>query len=160
MPSAQPSTTDLLVAALDPLGLKNTRGATKLDKVLSGFNRLADAIGDMRNEAGPVAHGKDGFLDAIAADHARAFLHAGDAILGILLNAFEGKQPDLIATPAARYALAAATVCYGLIGIPVLRHAERRGSRHQVSVTIGALGVLGAATTIATRGYAAMIVME
>lgn len=98
MPSAQPSTTDLLVAALGPLGLKNTKGATKLDKVLSGFNRLADAIGDMRNETGPVAHGKDGFLDAIAADHARAFLHAGDAILGILLNAFEGKQPDLIAT--------------------------------------------------------------
>ena len=95
MPSAQPSTTELLVAALDPLGLKNTRGATKLDRVLSGFNRLADAIGDMRNETGPVAHGKDGFLDAIAADHARAFLHAGDAIL---LSAFEGKQPDLIAT--------------------------------------------------------------
>jgi hypothetical protein len=98
MPSAQPSTTELLVAALDPLGLRNTRGATKLDKVLSGFNRLADAIGDMRNETGAVAHGKDGFLDAIAADHARAFLHAGDSILGILLNAFEGKQPDLIAT--------------------------------------------------------------
>lgn len=98
MPSAQPSTTELLVAALGPLGLKNTKGATKLDKVLSGFNRLADAIGDMRNETGPVAHGKDGFLDAIAADHARAFLHAGDAILGTLLSAFEGKQPDLIAT--------------------------------------------------------------
>jgi hypothetical protein len=98
MPSAQPSTTDLLVAALAPLGFKNSKGATKLDKVLSGFNRLADAITDMRNETGPVAHGKDGFLDAIAADHARAFLHAGDAILGILLNAFEGKQPDLIAT--------------------------------------------------------------
>src|SRR5262245_47657110 len=98
MPSAQPSITELLVAALDPLGLRNTRGATKLDRVLSAFNRLADAIGDMRNETGPVAHGKDGFLDAIAADHARAFLHAGDAILGILLNAFEGKQPDLIAT--------------------------------------------------------------
>jgi hypothetical protein len=98
MPSSQPSTTDLLIAALDPLGLKNTRGATKLDRVLSGFNRLTDAIGEMRNEAGPVAHGKDGFLDAIAADHARAFLHAGDAILAILLNAFEGKQPDLIAT--------------------------------------------------------------
>jgi len=97
-PSVQPSTTELLVAALDTLGLKNTRGATKLDRVLSGFNRLADAIGDMRNETGPVAHGKDGFLDAIAADHARAFLHTGDAILGILLNAFEGKQPDLIAT--------------------------------------------------------------
>ena len=98
MPSAQPSTTELLVAALGPLGFSNSRGATKLDKVLSGFNRLADAITDMRNETGPVAHGRDGFLDAIATDHARAFLHAGDAILGILLSAYEGKQPDLIAT--------------------------------------------------------------
>lgn len=98
LPSARPSMTDLLGEALAPLGLRNTRGATKLDRVLSGFNRLADAISRMRNDAGPVAHGKDGFLDAIAADHARAFLHAGDAILGLLLNALEGKQPDLIGT--------------------------------------------------------------
>jgi hypothetical protein len=57
MPSDQPSATELLVAALSTVGLKNTKGATKLDKVLSGFNRLADAIGEMRNETGPVAHG-------------------------------------------------------------------------------------------------------
>jgi len=98
MPSATPSTTDLLVAALNPLGLRNTRGASKLDKVLSGFNRLADALSEMRNDNGPVAHGKDAFLDALTADHARAFLHAGDAILGVLLNALEGKQPDLTVT--------------------------------------------------------------
>lgn len=98
MPSSTPSTTDLLVAALNPLGLRNSKGANKLDKVLSAFSRLADALTDMRNAAGPVAHGKDAFLDAVTSDHARAFLHAGDAILGVLLNAFEGKQPDLIAT--------------------------------------------------------------
>jgi hypothetical protein len=98
MPSATPSTTDLLVAALNPLGLRNTRGGSKLDKVLSGFNRLADALTEMRNDNGPVAHGKDAFLDALTADHARAFLHAGDAILGVLLNALEGKQPDLTVT--------------------------------------------------------------
>ncbi len=98
MPSATPSTTDLLVAALSPLGLRNTRGASKLDKLLSAFNRLADALTEMRNDNGPVAHGKDAFLDALTADHARAFLHAGDAILGVLLNALEGKQPDLTVT--------------------------------------------------------------
>jgi len=98
MPSSTPSTTDLLVAALNPLGLRNTRGASKLDKVLSGFNKLADALTEMRNDHGPVAHGKDAFLDALTADHARAFLHAGDAILGVLLNALEGKQPDLTVT--------------------------------------------------------------
>jgi len=98
MPSEAPSTTDLLVAALGRLGLRNTRGANKLDKVLSGFNRLADALTEMRNETGPVAHGRDAFLDAVTTDHARAFLHTGDAILAVLLNAFEGKQPDLITT--------------------------------------------------------------
>ena len=98
MPSSTLSTTDLLVAALSPLGLRNTRGASKLDKVLSGFNRLADALTEMRNDNGPVAHGKDAFIDALTADHARAFLHTGDAILGVLLNALEGKQPDLTVT--------------------------------------------------------------
>lgn len=98
MPSSTPSTTTLLIAALKPLGLRNTRGASKLDKVLTGFNTLADALTEMRNDNGPVAHGKDAFLDALTVDHARAFLHAGDAILGVLLNALEGKQPDLTVT--------------------------------------------------------------
>lgn len=98
LPSSTPSTTDLLVAALRPLGLQNTKGASKLDKVLSGFNRLTDALTEMRNDHGTVAHGKDAFLDAVTVDHARAFLHTGDAILGVLLNALEGKEPDLTVT--------------------------------------------------------------
>ena len=98
MPSSTPSTTELLVEALRPLGLYNTRGASKMDKVLSGYNRLSEALSEMRNENGPVAHGKDGFLDALEADHARAFLHTGDTILGLLLNALEGKEPDLSQT--------------------------------------------------------------
>ena len=93
--TSTPTTTKLIVVTLDALGLHNTRGADKLDKVLSGFNKLSDALGEMRNERGPVAHGRDGFLDAVSADHARAFLHVGDAILGVLLSALEGKQPDL-----------------------------------------------------------------
>jgi Abortive infection C-terminus/Domain of unknown function (DUF3387) len=105
MPSATPTTTELLVAALRPLGLQNTRGASKLDKVLSGFNRLADALSEMRNDHGVVAHGKDAFLDGVATDHARAFLHAGDAVLSVLLNGMEGKEPNLIVTrePCERF---------------------------------------------------------
>jgi hypothetical protein len=96
--SKKPSMGELLTGALQALGLQNSRGASKLDSVLSGFNKLAEAISDMRNVHGPVAHGKDGFIDVLASDHARAFLHAGDAILSVLLNAREGKHPDLKAT--------------------------------------------------------------
>ena len=93
-----PSTKELLRATLDPLELSNTRRASNLNTVLSGFNKLSEGLGDMRNHLGPVAHGKDGFLDPVSADHARAFLHVGDAILGVLLSAFEGKQPNLQTT--------------------------------------------------------------
>ena len=97
-PSDNPSTTELLVAALRALGRENTRGVDKLDGVLSGFNKLSDALSAMRNVNGPVAHGKDGFLDPVSAHHARAFLHVGDAILGVLLDALEGKEPNLKVT--------------------------------------------------------------
>jgi len=98
LPSSTPTTTELLVEALKPLGLHNSRGASKLDKVLSGFNKLSDALSEMRNESGPVAHGKDGFLDSLNNDHGRAFLCTGDAIVGVLLNAMEGEEPDLLVT--------------------------------------------------------------
>ncbi len=98
LPSTTPSINELLVAALRPLGLQNTKGASKLDKVLSGFNKLTDALSEMRNDHGVVAHGKDAFLDAVTSDHARAFVHTGDAILSVLLNALDGKQPDLTVT--------------------------------------------------------------
>ena len=97
-PSNNPNSTQLLVAALEALGLSNERRATKLGAVLSGFNKLSDALSEMRNETGPVAHGKPGFLDSLTIDHTRTFLHVGDAILGVLLNALEGKEPDLVVT--------------------------------------------------------------
>ena len=106
LPCKHPNLTQYLNAALGVLGLHNARGASKLDKVLSAFNKMTDALDEMRNENGPVAHGKDGFLDALEEDHARAFLHAGDAIVGVLLNALEGKQPNLLLTrePCERFA--------------------------------------------------------
>ena len=97
-PSNTSTSTQLLVAALDALGLSKKKRATKLGAVLSGFTKLSDALSKMRNDTGPVAHGKLGFLDSLTIDYTRAFLHVGDAILGILLNALEGKDPDLSST--------------------------------------------------------------
>jgi hypothetical protein len=65
---------------------------------LSAFNKLADALSAVRNEYGALAHGKDGFFGGLTRDENRAFLHTGDAVLAILLNAFEGKSPDPAST--------------------------------------------------------------
>lgn len=95
MPSSDPSTTEMLVEALKTLGLQNSRGASRLDKLLSAHNRLADTLSEMRNENDPIAHGKDGFLDALTANERRAFLLISDTILAIILRAHEGTEPDL-----------------------------------------------------------------
>lgn len=96
--SSLPKLTDLLVEALEVLGYSNSRTGSKLDKLLSAFNRLSDAINEMRNDNGIVAHGKDGFWDTIDENHRRAFLFAGDSLLALLMNAVEGKSPNLLHT--------------------------------------------------------------
>ncbi len=98
MPSPDPSTTEMLVETLRCLGFENSRGASKLDKVLSAYNRLADALSEMRNVNGQIAHGKDAFLDSLTKNYARAFLLAGDTILNLLLSALDGKEPELRTT--------------------------------------------------------------
>ena len=92
------STTVLLVAALDRLGLRNSRGASRFDRVLSAHNKLADALSDARNQDAPIAHGKDGFIDALASHHVRLYLLTGDTILSLLLGALDGSEPNLIHT--------------------------------------------------------------
>lgn len=101
MPCSDPNTTELVVAAFRALGLLNSRGASKLDKVLSGFNKLVDGIAEARNANGAVAHGKDGFLDTVDAATSRAYLQNADVVLGALLGAVEGTQPDLMLTREA-----------------------------------------------------------
>lgn len=92
------STTGLLGAALDCLGLRKSRGASRFDRVLSAHNKLADALSEVRNHDGPIAHGKDGFLDALASHHVRLYLLTGDTILSLLLGALDGSEPNLIHT--------------------------------------------------------------
>lgn len=104
--SGDAETTRLVTDALDRLGIRNSRGASKFDKILSGYNRLSDALSEFRNHEGPIAHGKDGFLEALEAHHLRAYVLAGDTLLSMLLAAHDGTEPDLNYTrePYERFA--------------------------------------------------------
>lgn len=93
-----PTTTELLGAAFKPVGLDPGQAATSLGRMISGFNKISDALSDLRNAHGPVSHGREGFADKLAHEQSRAFLHAGDAVLGVLLLAYEGKHPELAFT--------------------------------------------------------------
>lgn len=113
----RPQDLDLLRLTLDSLGLQNTRGRSRIDSIVSAFNKLAGAIVDLRNERGVVGHGKDGFLDALSTDHLRSFLFVGDAVVGYLLAAYEGVEPNLSFTrePFERFASKSALIDRSLV---------------------------------------------
>ncbi len=96
--SSTPTTTELLSCVLDALGLRNRRGVGPLGKVISGHNKLAEGLNELRNQHGSVAHGRDGFLDAISSRHARVYLLSADSVIALILSAYDGKEPNLLTT--------------------------------------------------------------
>jgi hypothetical protein len=100
------TTTYLVGQALKVLGLENVRGATKIDDVLNAHNKMADALGFIRSNFDPGAHGKDGFIDFLTASESRIYLLTADSLLGMLLGAYDGREPDILYTrePYERFA--------------------------------------------------------
>lgn len=86
---------NLLRLALDSTGNRHPKDSSELSIVLNSFNSLCDALSTARNKKGTTAHGRDGFLEGIASDHAKAFLHVGDLLIGAVIDAHQAKVPEL-----------------------------------------------------------------
>ena len=96
--SSRPTTTEYLGCALDALGIRNQRGSSALGTILSGYNKLSNGLTDIRNQEGSVAHGKDGFIDAISDRHARVYLLSADTVIALLMQAYDGVEPSILKT--------------------------------------------------------------
>ncbi len=71
---------------------------TKFLKLVSQHHKLTTALGDLRNDAGPVSHGRDGFLDRLSAHHRRSAVLSADAIVTFLHQAYLEAELDLVRT--------------------------------------------------------------
>ena len=80
--------------------------------LIKEHNRLADALRVLRNEAGTVSHGKDGFIRKLSVHDRRAALLAADAIVTFLHEAYLERDPDPVLTlePFERFAESNATI--------------------------------------------------
>ena len=74
--------------------------------LIKEHNRLADALRVIRNEAGTVSHGKDGFIRKLSVHHRRAALLAADAIVTFFHEDYLEREPDPVLTmePLDRFA--------------------------------------------------------
>lgn len=82
-----PSLSDWLTAAIRALKLGDVRDE-QFKKLVSNHHKLAGALNDLRNKAGPASHGKDPYLERLAEHHRRSAVLAADAIVAFLHQAY------------------------------------------------------------------------
>jgi len=104
-PQQNPDFGAWLSAAVRVLKLDQVRD-TSFRKLISQYHRLATTLGDLRNNAGSVSHGRDGFLLKLSVHQRRAALLAADAIVTFLHEAYLEQEPELVRTrePYDRFA--------------------------------------------------------
>lgn len=100
-----PTLSDWLSAAIRSLKLGDVRD-DKFKKLVSSHHKLAEALNDLRNKAGPASHGKDPYLERLAVHHRRSAVLAADAIVAFLHQAYLDAQLDPISSrePWERFA--------------------------------------------------------
>lgn len=86
-----PSLTDWMGAAIRALKLGDIRD-NQFQKLVSSHNKMAVALNEMRNESGPVSHGKAPFLERLSVHHRRTAVLSADAIVSFLHKAYLDSQ--------------------------------------------------------------------
>jgi hypothetical protein len=94
-----------VTAAVRVLELSEIRDEA-FKKLISQHYKLTTTLGDLRNKAGTVSHGKDGFIAKLSVHHRRASLLAADAIVTFLHEAYLERELDPVRTfePYERFA--------------------------------------------------------
>lgn len=62
--------------------------------LIKQHNKLTETLRVLRNEAGTVSHGKDGFIAKLSAHHRRSAMLAADALVTFLHEAYLEREPD------------------------------------------------------------------
>jgi hypothetical protein len=95
--SGPPSLGSWLTAAVRTLGLGDIRD-NRFKKLVSAHHKLAEALNDLRNDAGPASHGRDPFLARLAVHHRRSAVLSADAIVSFLHQAYLDSVRDPVSS--------------------------------------------------------------
>jgi hypothetical protein len=103
-PEEHPAFGAWVSAAVRILKLGDVRNAA-FRKLISQHHKLTEALSSLRNDAGPVSHGRDGFVTRLSTYHKRAAVLSADAIVAFLHHAYLETELNLGRTrePYARF---------------------------------------------------------
>lgn len=94
-PEDEAPITKWVSAAIRVLGRGDVRDR-KFADLIKHYNGLAESLRVLRNDAGPLSHGKDGFIQALTVYHRRAAILAADALVTFLHKSYLDSQLDPI----------------------------------------------------------------
>lgn len=99
-----PSLSDWLSAATRALKLGDVRD-DRFRKLVSSHHSLAEALNNLRNQAGPASHGKDPYLKRLAEHHRRSAVLASDAVIAFLHQGYLDSKlnPEVSREPWERF---------------------------------------------------------
>lgn len=95
--AAYPDFGEWVSAAVRILKLGDIRD-NAFQKMISQHHKLTTTLGDLRTKAGPVSHGKDGFIARLSSYHRRAAVLSADAIVAFLHQAYIEAELNLART--------------------------------------------------------------
>lgn len=84
-------------AAVRTMKLGDVRN-NAFQKLVSQHHKLTKTLGDLRNDAGPVSHGREGFIQRLSSYHRRAAVLSADAIVAFLHQAYLENDLNLLQT--------------------------------------------------------------
>lgn len=96
-PEENPAFGAWVSAAVRTLKLGDIRNSA-FQKLVSQHHKLTGTLGALRNDAGPVRHGKDAFIARLSSYHRRAAMLSADAIVGFLHHAYIESETNLVRT--------------------------------------------------------------
>ena len=92
-----PDSGEWVGAAVRVLKLGDIRDRA-FQKLVSQHHNLTTVLGNLRTTAGPVSHGKDGFIARLSSYHRRAAVLSADAIVAFLHHAYTEAELNLART--------------------------------------------------------------
>ena len=109
--STDPPLGELVGLTTRLLGLGTVQNRAFSD-LIKEHNKLTETLRILRNEAGTVSHGKNGFIAKLSAHHRRSALLAADAIITFLHEGYLERDPDPARTlePYERFAISNAII--------------------------------------------------
>ncbi len=95
--SSDPTLGNWMSAATNLLKLVSDK-TDAFNSIIGQYNQLATKLGQFRNKAGTIGHGRMGFEQKLSAHHRRTALVTADSVIGFLHDAYLSTQTDPTST--------------------------------------------------------------